>query len=100
LSQIRAPFAFSFTGFATIEVEERIEVHLTQNPKAIRFRSERLRNPKTALLDRLSLRDGACINIILNNLWRKMQPESGFVPPVACKTVNPAPSRDSAFKAK
>ena len=61
--RIRALLHFLSIGFATIEVEERIEVRPQAEPrapKAIRFRSERFRRPKPALLDSLHLRDGAC----------------------------------------
>jgi hypothetical protein len=69
--KMRALLHFLSTGFATIEVEERIDV-LPQPkpnaPKAIRLRSERFRRPKPALLDSLHLRDGDHIGFIFSNL--------------------------------
>jgi hypothetical protein len=49
---MRALLHFLSTGFATIEVEERIEVRRQAKPgarEAIRFHSERFRGPKTPL---------------------------------------------------
>jgi hypothetical protein len=81
---MRALLHFLSTGFATIEVEERIEVQSqseSKTPEAIRLRSERFRNPKPALLDSLHLRDGAHIRIILSNLQTMRGAEWAPLPP-------------------
>ncbi len=62
---------FLSTRFATIEVEERMEVRPRAEPRApeaIRFRYERFWSPKTALPDRLHLSDGGHIRITLSEL--------------------------------
>jgi hypothetical protein len=56
---MRALLHFLSTGFATIDVEERIEVGPQAElraSKAIPFRSERFRNPKPPLQCRTSSR--------------------------------------------
>jgi hypothetical protein len=72
--RMRALLHFLSACFATIEVEERIEVQPRAEPKApkaIRFRSERFWTPKTALPDRLHLQDGAHIHIVFSSLQGK-----------------------------
>jgi hypothetical protein len=51
-------FAFLFTGFAIIEMEEKIERRSQAErevTEAIQFRCERFRSPKTALPDLFTL---------------------------------------------
>jgi hypothetical protein len=85
IAQKCALLHFLSTGFATIEVEERIEVRRQAErraQKAIRFRSEPFRSPKTALLDRLHLREWLSISVLVfSNLQIKVQTEMGTPPP-------------------
>jgi hypothetical protein len=76
---------FLSRGSVTIEVEERIEVQPAEPmaPKEIRFRSERFWSPKTALPDRLHLRDGSSITIAFSNLQSVTRAGMGITPPIA-----------------
>jgi hypothetical protein len=76
--------------FATIEVEDRVEVRNQaepREPKAIRFRSERFWTAKTALMDRLYLRDGDHIRIIFSDLQTMSGAGMVPLPPHPCETV-------------
>jgi hypothetical protein len=77
---------FLSNRFATIEVEERIEVRPQAEPKApkaIRFRYEHFRKPKPALLDCLHLRECARISIVFSYLQRIVRAGMVPLPPVA-----------------
>jgi hypothetical protein len=77
---MRALLHFLSNGFATIEVEERIEMRPQAEPgapEAIPFRSERFWSPKPALPDRLHLRDGVYIYLVFSSLQEKLQAKMG-----------------------
>ncbi|HEY1895755.1 MAG TPA: hypothetical protein VGG62_05760 [Terracidiphilus sp.] len=60
-------------------------IALPVEPKAIWFRFEPFKPPKTAILDRLHLRDGANIDIVFSNLQKIIEPDEGTPPPVTVK---------------
>jgi hypothetical protein len=73
-------------SFATIEVEERIEVQTQAElgaPNAIRFHYEPFRSPKTALLGPFYLRDDAHIRIIFSNFQGRIESKWSILPPFA-----------------
>jgi hypothetical protein len=76
---------FLSTRFATIEVEERMEVRPQAEPRApeaIRFPSERFWSPKTALPDRLHLPDGGHFRITFSELADDEWSGMGTPPPM------------------
>jgi hypothetical protein len=80
---VRVFLQFLSAGFATIEMEERIEVHpgaKNRSPRAIPFHYEPFKGPKTALLKRLFLRDQSRISFLFSKLETKNRAGTGISP--------------------